>query len=42
MAENPHFKKNIVRTVERSIVRSAELERIEREAIANFGQLGSA
>ncbi len=36
MPENPNYEKNIARTAERSIDRSAELERIEREAIANF------
>jgi len=40
MTDSPYFKKNIDRTVERSVERTAELECIEREAIANFkGQL---
>ncbi len=36
MPNNLNYEKNIVRTVERSIKRSAELERIERDAFANF------
>ena len=36
MPSNPYYEKNIKRTVERSVERSAQLERIEREAIANF------
>lgn len=36
MPSNPNFQKNFNRTVARSVDRSAELERIERDAIANF------
>ena len=36
MNKIPNYEKNLEETVERSIDRSAELERIEREAFANF------
>ncbi|MET0104388.1 MAG: hypothetical protein ABW072_04475 [Sedimenticola sp.] len=38
---NPNFEKNYARTIERSVDRTAELERVERHAIANYsGPIG--
>lgn len=40
MDKNPHYQHNLDRLAQRSMDRAAELERIERHAIANFrGQL---
>ena len=39
MSDNPNYQKNIARLATRSTERSAELERIERDTIANFGGL---
>jgi hypothetical protein len=40
MSENPYYERNIARLANRTVEHAAELERIERDAIANFsGQL---
>jgi hypothetical protein len=37
MGDNPNYSKNLARLAGRSVDRAAELERVERDAIANFG-----
>lgn len=37
MSKNPNYEKNVARLANRTTERSVELERIERDAIANFG-----
>ena len=36
MMQNPHYEKNLKRLASRSVEQAAELERIERDAFANF------
>ena len=36
MRDNPNFEKNLKKLAERSMQEAVELERIEREAVANF------
>ena len=41
MTTNPNIKKNLEKLVKRTVDEAAELERVEREAIANYrGQMG--
>lgn len=46
MPQNPNFKKNLSKLANRTVDQAADLERIEKEAIANFSgpldQLNSA
>ena len=46
MPQNPNFKKNLSKLASRTVDQAADLERIEKEAIANFSgsldQLNSA
>jgi hypothetical protein len=46
MTQNPNFQKNITKLANRTVDQAADLERIEKEAIANFSgsldQLNSA
>lgn len=40
MTSNPNFEQNLLKLAQRDLSRNAELDRVEREAIANFkGQL---